>query len=836
MRLTVTRILFFLVFSSVFFPALLCAQSDEWYQGKPIQSIDFSGLSHVSASELEEIVKPYIGMIFDDTLFLEIQGRLYALEYFDLISPSAVPADSAGTGVIIRFTVTERPIVSRINFAGNGSVNRSELLSAITLKVNDVVNQAKLRIDEAAIVNKYLEKGFPDIKVRSETRKASDSSILLTFFIEEGEKITIRKILFDGNSVFSDGALRGRLSLKVKFLLNDGAFQESKLVSDRAAVIQYYHDRGYIDADVTDIVRTVEKDAKGNNNMTITFKVVEGRKYTFGGITFEGNLIFSTKQLSALVRSKVGETVNAQRLEADFQRVADLYFENGYIFNTIGREENRDSGRGVVSYNIPIVERGRAHIENIIIRGNEKTKTGVILREIPLEPGDVFSKAKITDAMRNLYNLQYFSVVAPEPMPGSEDSLMDLVFTVEEQPTIDVQFGLTFSGSADPDTFPVSVMFKLNDRNFRGSGNLIGGEINASPDTQSLVLNYDHRWIFGLPVSGGFDFTVQRLTRSAFMDNAAPYFYGNEDDYPDGFSSWNEYYTSSKLPTAQYLMKYDQWNFSLGFSTGYRWGTFLGNLTLSGGIRTGITYSTYDQNLYRPFDYVLRETVKRVMPVNSFWTSLALDQRDIYYDPSSGYFLMERIGFYGILPVEREHYFKWETKAEYYHTLLNIPITDKFSFRTIFGIHTGVSFITNQPGRTGEVPISPSNRFAIDGMFIGRGWHDEYSNKGNALWESWAELRIPVVPGILAWDFFLDAAAVKKTPTAFVNSFGIEDMRFSMGGGIRFTIPQFPFRFSLAKRFRVRDGSFHWEKGELFSGNSPTSGLDFVMSFVMSSY
>ena len=114
--------------------------------------------------------------------------------------------------------------------------------------------------------------------------------------------------------------------------------------------------------------------------MIITFRISEGRIYTFGGITFEGNAIFSTGQLAALVTSKNGETVNARRVEADLQRVADLYFENGYIFNTIGREENRDTANGIISYRIPIVERGRAHIENIIIRGNEKTRTEVILR------------------------------------------------------------------------------------------------------------------------------------------------------------------------------------------------------------------------------------------------------------------------------------------------------------------------------------------------------------------------------------------------------------------------------------------------------------------------
>ena len=85
-------------------------ESGEWYQGKPIKDIVFNGLRHVAASELEGIMAPFIGRPFDDDVFWEIQGRLYALEYFDVIYPSAVPADSSGNGVIIYFNVTERPI------------------------------------------------------------------------------------------------------------------------------------------------------------------------------------------------------------------------------------------------------------------------------------------------------------------------------------------------------------------------------------------------------------------------------------------------------------------------------------------------------------------------------------------------------------------------------------------------------------------------------------------------------------------------------------------------------------------------------------------------------
>jgi outer membrane protein insertion porin family len=129
-------------------------------------------------------------------------------------------------------------------------------------------------------------------------------------------------------------------------------------------------------------------------------------------------------------------------------------------------------------------------------------------------------------------------------------------------------------------------------------------------------------------------------------------------------------------------------------------------------------------------------------------------------------------------------------------------------------------------------------------MFVGRGWGaTEYRRKGYALWENWAEIRLPIVPGILAWDFFFDAAGVKKTPEAFFNSFSKNDdtgsffMRFSFGGGFRFTIPQFPFRFSIAKRFIVRDGAVEWIGGSMFHDpGDPGSGWDFVISFALSTY
>ena len=847
------RVFVFLLFFAAF-SVFSQNADDNWYHGKPIRDIVFSGLRSISQSELDGLMNPFKGRIFDDTVFWEITGRLYALEYFDHIEPSTIRANPAGSEVVIRFTVIERPVISRINFVGNSGLRRTELSDLVTSKAKDIYNNAKVRIDIEAITNKYIEKGYPNISVTASDVSSGENSVILNFNITEGDRVSISKIEFVGNTRFTSNTLRGQLSLKAKSLLNDGAFQEAKLLTDREAITSYYHDRGLIDALVRDVTRSYDADDKGTN-LILTFMIEEGSEFRFGGIAFEGNVIFTSEQLQKLVTSKEGDVVNMTRLEMDMQRIADLYFENGYIFNSITRTPDKNYRSLVLSYKVSIIERSRAYIENIIITGNNKTKSHVILREIPLEPGDVFSKTKVMDAMRNLYNLQYFSMIVPDTLQGSAENLMDLVFNLEEQPTTDIQFGLTFSGSADPDAFPISFLVKWNDKNIAGSGNELGAEVNSSViDTSSFAVNYLHRWVLGMPLSLGFDLSANYTNRLATMDNQPPFFFGDEANaFPDGFSSYQEYFSRKKIPARDYLMDYEQWYISLGISSGYRWSTLLGIFGIGGGFRFGILRNSYDSEMFRPFDPTIRNSNNMWTPKNSIWMTLSLDQRDIFYDPSRGYYVYERFGIYGILQndVEREYYLRSDSKLQYYLTLFNLPVTENWNFKSVLALHGGLSFIFNQPGKEGNIPVmEDANKLAVDGMFTGRGWSGEYRNKGLLLVDSWAELRFPLVRGILAFDFFFDAAAIETQQGYYFghyedivdgkpvikSNFTWENFRFSFGGGFRFTMPQFPLRLSLAKRFLIVDGAVEWQRGILFSGTDPesTRGLDLVLSFVLS--
>jgi len=813
-------------------------EQEGWYLGRPIRDITFEGLGNVRPADLEGVVNPFRGRAFDYALFWELQGALWALEFFDMIEPSAVPVDPEGTAVILRFVVTERPVINRIVFVGNSAIRRNALLDTITTSARDVVNHTRIRLDELAIVARYLERGFPDVQVRSEIHAVGNDTVL-TFHITEGEMVSIQEIRFEGNSSFSDRTLRGRISLRARTRFQRGAFHEAGLIADRAAITMFYHERGFIDAEVVDVTQEFVRDARGNNNIILTFNISEGSQFTFGGMTFEGNSIFSDEVLAAQVRSRVGQTVNARTVFADLQRISEFYEEHGYIFNVMSPSERRDITTNTVYFHVFIVERGRAHIESITIVGNERTRTDVIMREIPLVPGDIFSRRRIEEAWFGLMNLRFFSMVIPETPPGSADGLMDLVFVVEEQFTTEIQFGVTFAGSAEPGTFPISGMVRLNDINFRGGGNQFAIEVNASPDTVSSSVMYNRRWLFGLPLTGGFDFSVDWSRRSTAMNNSAPFFHGNEPyAFPDGFASFADFVRANRIPPREYLMRFDQLHFSIGFNTSYRWLTPAGALSLGGGVRGGLVRIMYDDVIYRPFDPALREGNNRWTPATSVWTSLSLDRRDIFFNPSRGHFISGRASFQGLFPEERQHFVRADANAQLFVPLLDIPVTENWNFRMVLGMHTGVSFILPQPGR--ELSVEHANMLAVDGMFIGRGWNQAFRNRGYALWNNWVELRIPLVQGLLAWDFFFDAAGVDGSEEGQPgrgyyfrrNNFGIENMRFSFGGGLRFTIPQFPFRLSLAKRFRVVDGAIEWQQGSWFS-NSFFGGLDPVLSLAI---
>src|SRR4030042_6944145 len=98
-------------------------------------------------------------------------------------------------------------------------------------------------------------------------------------------------------------------------------------------------------------------------------------------------------------------------------------------------------------------------------------------------------------------------------------------------------------------------------------------------------------------------------------------------------------------------------------------------------------------------------------------------------------------------------------------------------------------------------------------MFVGRGWN--LKTRGKVLWDNKLEFRMPLVENALWWTiFYVDMVGLWQD----IADFGqMDDNNFfySIGNGIRLVIPGVPLRLYFAKRFKIIDGAFEWQDGNL---------------------
>lgn len=763
------------------------AEADaNWYYGKPIKNVSFKGLRNVASKDVEGVTSSFVGKRFSDDVFADMIDRIYALEFFDDVEPEALPGDPKRNTVSIVFVVTERPVVTRLLFRGNKAIRNAELKEAVSVKEKDVFVESKMLGDERAIRSLYLEKGYTNVAVSSSTRQ-TEKGFEVTYKIEEGRSTVVGHIEFLGNKVFSSKTLRGKLKLKEVGLFNKGAFQESTLETDKQTILSYYQSNGYIDATIVDITREVVINEKKNRDeLTITFVVQEGSQYMFGGITFIGNTIFTDERLNALVKLQIGKMFNQTKFQESMMAVADLYYENGYTSNRFQPIPSKDMENKTISFVLQITENVRSHVEHVIIKGNTRTKEHVIRREIPVESGDIFSKAKVTTGLRNLYNLQYFSAVVPDVVPGSEENLVDLVFTVDEQSTTSIEFGVTFSGVSNPNDLPFALFVKWQDSNIKGTGKSVSVGSTISTDEQSISLGFGENWLWGRPISRSISTSFSHSSLNALR---------------------LKWLTDGTVDDSNYYMRFEQWKWSLGYSMGHRWTPDFAILSLTGGITGSLRNNQYDKSLYTPVDTMVSEYANRWGWQNSIWAAFSVDARDVNYDPSRGWFASQRASWYGLTPIENEYFLRLDTKLEKYFTLVNLPVSEKWAFKLVLAGYTGLSLLFPAAGTS----IGDSSKLYIDGMFTGRGWTNIYNKvRGRALWNSNIELRMPVVPGVLSLDGWADAAVI-TSEVSQLGKIGWSDWYFSVGPGIRFTIPQFPLRLLFANTFRIVDGSPSWD-------------------------
>jgi outer membrane protein insertion porin family len=131
-------------------------------------------------------------------------------------------------------------------------------------------------------------------------------------------------------------------------------------------------------------------------------------------------------------------------------------------------------------------------LEGFSVKGNEKTKEYVILREMRMKPGEPFNVNDARRSVQRINNLGYFEDVNVKLNPGTEPNSVILETSVIEQRTGTFSIGAGYS-----DTEGMVGLVELGDRNFLGRGDnaKILWEFGGDADEyKNYEVSYSHPW------------------------------------------------------------------------------------------------------------------------------------------------------------------------------------------------------------------------------------------------------------------------------------------------------------------------------------------------------
>jgi outer membrane protein insertion porin family len=305
------------------------------------------------------------------------------------------------------------------------------------------------------------------------------------------------------------------METREKTFFRDGTFNIDVFEQDKDRILALYRERGFLDAQIIEDRVEYEwrnpqkQDVRG---IFIIITIHEGEKYYFDGYTIEiesdnGKPLFTPESLlRGLQLNKVGDIFNDTLFQRDRQTISFRYASEGHIFarvvpnRTITEREVKVGGspqtRKFVKIDFTISEGPKAYIENIIIKGNRKTKEKVIRRELIIKEGELFNAARMQLSRERVFNLGYFKQVNFDVRPGSRDGYMNLIVDVEEQPS-----GTISLGGGYGTTSGFSIFADITENNFLGRGQIAGIKFTYGPYMAAVTLSFIERWLFDWPVA-----------------------------------------------------------------------------------------------------------------------------------------------------------------------------------------------------------------------------------------------------------------------------------------------------------------------------------------------
>ncbi len=656
-----------------------------------IEDIKVVGGASLDADSVEYYLGVSVGDGFDKDVVAEGFKRLWES---GLVEDLRIDSEEMAPGKIrLIVTVKERPKVTEFAFEGNKKLSTStikEKLDAdgIVLRRNVPLRSSEVQKFRQAISEVYAKEGYASAIVDPVIEQAGTNLNRVVFKIDEGGKIKIGGIEFDGNEVFSDSRLRGSLK-KTKQKAIWRLFSKKTVWSkeswgeDSENLKKYYMNHGYKDI----IVGEPSIDLQAGNpsgktqkekkfKMTVNIPVQEGSQYRMGSLSLKGVTVFDPDRLRKAYEIKEGKVYNYSEIEAGNETVRDLYHGRGYIYAYTNQSwvQHTDEKR----------------LGRLEFLGNTRTQDKVIRREFRLFEGEWMDMGTLKRSLFKVNQLGYFKL-KEDPLEFKFDDVNKLVnVTVkgEEVGRTDIQFG---AGYSELDGMFGQFMFST--RNFLGRGATLGVSASVGKRADQYTLSYSEPY-----------FLDRRMVLGGSI-------YKQEQDLDQTYlGTGQEYYREGKGGSIVWgvgLFDFGQLTFVYGYDD--TWARYTTGRAFDAGSGPVIPHKPplpgpVKDPVPEAYYYAIYEGV-----TSSFTPGFTYDSRDDPFDPSSGKSIFGRLRYAGGVLGGDFNYFRPEVGFSWFR-----PITR----RHIFAMNAEAGII--KPFSGNEIPIY--DRYRLGGERSLRGF------------------------------------------------------------------------------------------------------------------
>ena len=354
-------------------------------------------------------------------------------------------AEPFADGVKVTVLLQGRPVIDEVLIEGTGQIRLRRVRREVASKAGDVLTEERLEDDRQKILKLYQDKNYTDVDVQYRIEEiAGTNRVRVIFQITEGPRLVVRRINFVGNDSVRRRdlikAMKTRPWNLLSFFNKSGRLLPAQIEEDRLAIRTLYQNRGFADAEVTD-VQTLPLEGTG---VELTITIVEGIQYRVNTAKLEGVNIVPTDELKARLKMTDGSLFTPKGMGDDLKGLRDFYGTRGYV-DMLAVPEILPAGPGAVDVTYRVDEGVQSYVNLVNIQGNNRTKDRVIRRELAVKPGDIFDTTLVTVSRQRLENLNYFSRVEMAPADTIVPGRKDLNIVVEEKRTGSFNFGAGFS-------------------------------------------------------------------------------------------------------------------------------------------------------------------------------------------------------------------------------------------------------------------------------------------------------------------------------------------------------------------------------------------------------